>query len=124
MFVRGGLADIVCPPLALAVTYVALTVHAYLGEERQRTQIKETSRQYVAPLVVEEMLKDPGRLRLGGEEKALAVLFSDLEGFTTGIRALRADDGPSRVLADRCRIYLGEPPPEGRDGVAEQLVQA
>src|SRR5262245_34207134 len=29
------------------------------------------------------MLKDPSRLKLGGEEKTLTVLFSDLEGFTT-----------------------------------------
>ena len=39
--------------------------------------------QYVAGHVVEEMIKDPSRLRLGGEEKVLTVLFSDLEGFTT-----------------------------------------
>src|SRR5512138_2657176 len=39
--------------------------------------------QYVAPVVVEELLHDPGRLKLGGEEKALTVLFSDLEGFTS-----------------------------------------
>jgi adenylate cyclase len=37
----------------------------------------------VAPVVIEEMLKDPERLKLGGEEKVLTVLFSDLEGFTT-----------------------------------------
>ncbi len=39
--------------------------------------------QYVAPAVVEEMLKDPSRLRLGGEERVLTVLFSDLQGFTS-----------------------------------------
>jgi adenylate cyclase len=33
--------------------------------------------------VVEEILKDPSQLKLGGEEKVLTVLFSDLEGFTS-----------------------------------------
>jgi adenylate cyclase len=33
--------------------------------------------------VVEAMLEDPGRLTLGGEERVLTVLFSDLEGFTS-----------------------------------------
>ena len=74
---------IVYPLLALSVNYIALTVYSYVIEERQRKQIKETFRQYVAPVVVEQMLKDPSRLKLGGEEKILTVLFSDLEGFTT-----------------------------------------
>jgi adenylate cyclase len=29
------------------------------------------------------MLKDPARLKLGGDEKVLTVLFSDLQGFTS-----------------------------------------
>jgi adenylate cyclase len=37
----------------------------------------------VAPLVIDELLKQPDKLTLGGEEKELTVLFSDLEGFTT-----------------------------------------
>ncbi|HEU4368804.1 MAG TPA: adenylate/guanylate cyclase domain-containing protein [Methylomirabilota bacterium] len=74
--------NMVYPLLALLATYTALTAYAYVTEQRQRKRVKETFRQYVAPLVVEEMLKDPGRLRLGGEEKVLTVLFSDLEGFT------------------------------------------
>jgi adenylate cyclase len=37
----------------------------------------------VAPVVIEGMLKEPQRLKLGGEEKILTVLLSDLEGFTT-----------------------------------------
>ncbi len=74
---------VVYPLLALTVNYVALTVHSYVSEERQRRQIKQTFRQYVGPEVVEEILKNPSQLKLGGEEKVLTVLFSDLEGFTT-----------------------------------------
>jgi adenylate cyclase len=33
-------------------------------------------------VVIDEMLKEPDRLKLGGEEKVLTVLFSDLAGFT------------------------------------------
>jgi adenylate cyclase len=54
-------------------------VHLYVTEERERKKVKETFRHYVAPVVVEEMLKDPQRLKL----RILTVLFSDLEGFTT-----------------------------------------
>src|SRR2546422_2656319 len=75
--------NVVYPLLSLSTTYTALTAYYYVTEQRQRKKVKETFRQYVAPLVVEEMLKEPRRLKLGGEEKILTVLFSDLEGFTT-----------------------------------------
>ena len=75
--------NIVYPLLALAVNYTALTVYYYLTEERERKKIKGTFRHYVAPLVVERMLKDPDMLKLGGEEKVLTVLFCDLQGFTS-----------------------------------------
>ena len=46
---RGVWLDLVYPLLALSVNYLALTVYYYVSEERQRKQIKETFRQYVAP---------------------------------------------------------------------------
>jgi adenylate cyclase len=60
-----------------------LTAYYYITEERERKRIKGTFRQYVAPLVIEELLKAPDRLKLGGEEKLLTVLFSDIAGFTS-----------------------------------------
>ena len=72
----------VYPLLALVIAYTALTVFRYVTEERERKKLKGVFRQYVAPLVIDEMLKDPGRFQLGGEEKVLTVLFSDLWGFT------------------------------------------
>jgi adenylate cyclase len=84
LFVASGLwLNLVYPLLSLTLTFTTLTVYHVITEQRERKRIKGTFRQYVAPLVVEEMLKDPSRLRLGGEERVLTVLFSDLEGFTT-----------------------------------------
>ncbi len=74
--------NIVYPLMVLAITYTALTVYHYVTEERERKKIKGAFRHYVSPLVIDEMLKEPGRLKLGGEEKVLTVLFSDLAGFT------------------------------------------
>ncbi|MCG6983522.1 MAG: adenylate/guanylate cyclase domain-containing protein [Deltaproteobacteria bacterium] len=74
--------NVVYPLLAVAITYTALTVYHYMTEERERKKIKGAFRHYVAPIVIDEMLKEPGRLKLGGEEKILTVLFCDLQGFT------------------------------------------
>ncbi len=83
LFVHSGVwLNIVYPLLALSANYTVLTVYDYITEERERKKIKEAFQHYVAPVVIEEMLKEPGRLKLGGEEKVLTVLFSDLQGFT------------------------------------------
>jgi adenylate cyclase len=55
----------------------------YTTEGRQKRFIKNAFRQYLSPDVIEQVLADPEKLRLGGEKKALSIFFSDLQGFTT-----------------------------------------
>jgi adenylate cyclase len=84
LFVHAGVwLNIVYPLLALSANYTVLTVYHYATEERERKKIKGAFMHYVAPVVIEAMLKDPARLKLGGDEKVLTVLFSDLQGFTS-----------------------------------------
>lgn len=75
--------NMVYPIFALGATYTMLTVYRYVSEERERKRIKETFKHYVSADVIEEVLKAPGHLRIGGQEKMLTVLFSDLAGFTS-----------------------------------------
>jgi adenylate cyclase len=84
LFVNAGVwLSIIYPLLALAMSYTALTAYHYATEERERRRIKGAFTHYVAPAVIDEMLKDPARLKLGGDERVVTVLFSDLKGFTT-----------------------------------------
>lgn len=84
LFVHHNLwLNMVYPLMALVISYTFITVFRYTTVERDRKRIKGTFRQYVPPMVIEEMLKDPGQLKLGGEEKVLTVLFNDLERFTS-----------------------------------------
>jgi adenylate cyclase len=83
-FVRFGLwLDVVYPLLALGAVYMLLTLQHYVQEQRERRKVSNAFGRYVSPLVIEQMLADPSRLRLGGEQKVLTVLFSDLQGFTS-----------------------------------------
>src|SRR5207249_984463 len=43
---------------------------------------------------IEEVMKDPEHLRIGGQEKTLTVLFSDLAGFT----AFSEHNTPQQVI--------------------------
>jgi adenylate cyclase len=86
--------NMVYPIFALAATYTILTVYRYVVEERERIRIKNTFKQYVSAEVIEDALKDPEHLRVGGQERMLTVLFSDLAGFT----AFSEHNTPSQVI--------------------------
>ncbi len=80
---RGLWLNMVYPLLALVLVYTVVTVHRYIGEELERKKIRSAFGRYAPAAVITEMLKDPGKLQLGGEERELTVLFCDLKGFTT-----------------------------------------
>ena len=82
-FVKGVWLNIVFPTLTVGLVYTGITVFRYVTEEREKRKIKGAFQTYVHPSVVNEMLKDPARLKLGGEKKMLTVLFSDIKGFTS-----------------------------------------
>jgi adenylate cyclase len=54
-----------------------------MTEQREKKYIRQTFSKFVSKSVVDELLKDPDKLKLGGEKKILTVLFSDIRGFTT-----------------------------------------
>ena len=88
----GVLLNIIYPLLTLIVTYTSLTVYHYVTEERERKKIKGAFSYYVSTSVVNEMLKHPDRLKLGGDKKDLSVLFSDIRGFTSISENLSPED--------------------------------
>jgi len=77
------LVSIIYPIMGLLLTYITITAYHYMVEEKEKRRIRTTFQHYLAAPVVEEILKDPDKLKLGGEEKELTVLFSDIRGFTT-----------------------------------------
>jgi len=92
-FVNYGLwFNITYPLAALIVLYVSHTIYKYVTEERERKKIKGAFTYYVSSSVVNEMLKHPEKLKLGGERKELTVLFSDIKGFTTIAEGLTPEE--------------------------------
>ncbi len=75
--------QIVTPLLAVAFTYVGNTVFQYLSERREKATIRNAFGRYLPEKVVAQLIDNPGLLKLGGEERVLSILFSDVAGFTT-----------------------------------------
>ena len=93
LFVDFGFwVNMVYPLLVVLLVYTGLTVYHYLTEERERKKIRGAFSYYVSSSVVNEMLKDPSRLKLGGDKKELSVLFSDIRSFTSLSEGMTPED--------------------------------
>lgn len=75
--------QIVTPVLAVGFTYVGNVLYQYLGERKEKATIRNAFGRYLPEKVVEQLIANPGLLKLGGEVRFLSVLFSDVAGFTT-----------------------------------------
>lgn len=84
MFVNSGIwLNIVYPSISILATYMAITIFHYMAEEKEKRKVKKAFQYYLTSSVVNEVLKNPEKLKLGGEKKELSVLFSDIRGFTS-----------------------------------------
>ena len=70
-------------PLALIILdYGSITAADFLQSELERRRTRAMFSRYVSPAVVDEIMKDPTRVALGGERMMVTVMFTDIRGFT------------------------------------------
>lgn len=69
-------------PLGIFLLYTVLEGKR-AKEKEEKQKLRGAFQQYVSASVVEEITKNPEKLKLGGEKKVLSVFFSDIRGFTT-----------------------------------------
>ena len=70
-------------PLFILLIYAYQYLKSYIEERAHRMRLSSAFKKYVAPQVVDQLLKDERfELKLGGELRAIAVLFIDIRGFT------------------------------------------
>jgi adenylate cyclase len=81
--VHNLLIDFTYPLISSWLIYLVLTFVNYFREQRQRQQIRSAFGFYLSPPLVEQLAKSPEKLVLGGEERRMTILFSDVRGFTT-----------------------------------------
>lgn len=82
-FNRGLIMNILYVPLVVLFTFGAETTHLYFTERKSKLQLRGAFSKYVSPSIVEEVIKNPDTLKLGGTRKEITVFFSDIRGFTT-----------------------------------------
>jgi adenylate cyclase len=77
------LYDPVYPTLTAIILFLYLTYASYAREEAQRRLVRGQFSRYMSPKLVEELAKNPDKLKLGGEMRDMTLLFCDVRGFTT-----------------------------------------
>jgi adenylate cyclase len=77
------LIDFTYPLMSSWLIYLVLAFVNYFREQKQRQQIRSAFGFYLSPHMVEQLARSPERLVLGGEERRMTILFSDVRGFTT-----------------------------------------
>lgn len=75
--------NLVYPPLALLLTYTGVVFYRVIFEQGQARVLRGVLGQYLSPSVVAHVTRDPDSLKLGGDEREMTVMFSDLRGFTS-----------------------------------------
>jgi class 3 adenylate cyclase/CHASE2 domain-containing sensor protein len=101
LFANGFIVNVSLPFITVCALFVGITSYKYFTEERNKRALKSTFAKYVSPSVVEEILKDPSNIELGGKKMELTVMFSDVRGFTTISEKL-----DPRALSNLLNSYL------------------
>ena len=70
----------------------------YYTTYQLKEQIKKQFQKYLSPEMVEELQKDPSKLKLGGERKEMTFMFMDICGFTPISEAYKNNDDPEGLV--------------------------
>ncbi|MCU0848184.1 MAG: adenylate/guanylate cyclase domain-containing protein [Spirochaetes bacterium] len=71
------------PTIMIGASFTLMVTYRVLTEQQEKKYIRQTFSKFVSKSVVDDLLKHPDKLKLGGDKKILTVLFSDIRGFTS-----------------------------------------
>ena len=78
----GPVLPFVSPIAAFAVATAFGETFDGAQARRERKLIRQAFQQFISPAVVQQLMDDPSKLELRGEEREISTIFTDLQGFT------------------------------------------
>lgn len=73
----------VAATLIMVLNYLAISVLRFVVSEKDKRFLRSTLSTYVSKTVVDEIVKDPSKLRLGGDTMDCTAIFTDIRSFST-----------------------------------------
>jgi adenylate cyclase len=95
--------DTIAPAGAVFVCHAGNMLAFFMRERLERQRIRGMFAMYVPDKVIKVLTENPELMNLGGEERELSILFSDLAGFTPFAESL-----PPGELVEWLNEYLSE----------------
>jgi adenylate cyclase len=95
------LIDFTYPLMSTTAIYLTLIFFSFVREQAQRRQIRSAFGQYLSPALVEQLAQSPEKLVLGGEEREMTIMFSDVRGFTTISESYKSNPQGLTALMNR-----------------------
>ncbi|MGM4965457.1 CHASE2 domain-containing protein [Tardiphaga sp. 1201_B9_N1_1] len=95
------LIDFTYPLLSTTLIYLTLIFSNFVREQAQRRRIRSAFSQYLSPALVAQLAQSPEKLVLGGEEREMTIMFSDVRGFTTISESYKHDPHGLTTLMNR-----------------------
>jgi adenylate cyclase len=84
--------ELIRPTLAILFSFMFVFIYRYVDEERNKRYIKNMFQHYLTANVVDELLKRPELLKLGGERRMATAFFSDIKDFTSTSEKLEPEE--------------------------------
>lgn len=82
-YARGYWWPVMAGEAGAGLALVGAVVVNYATEGRQKAFLKNAFKHYLGAEVIEQIIADPSKLRLGGEKRELTIFFSDIEKFSS-----------------------------------------
>ena len=86
----------------ILLTFLVITFHStflrFILEFKAKQQIRKQFEKYLDPRQVAILVKDPSKLKLGGERKEMSFLFMDIVGFTPISEYYKNNDDPEGLV--------------------------
>ncbi|MCQ2577854.1 MAG: CHASE2 domain-containing protein [Treponema sp.] len=83
---------IVIPAASLIFTFISVIIIKYLSESHDRKFIQDAFSQCLNPNVVKDIIKDPSCMKLGGENRTMTAIFTDIQKFSSISEVLSASE--------------------------------
>lgn len=101
---------ILTPALTILLAAITQSGYKYVEVAREKAYIRNAFNHYLSTDVINEILDDPERLRLGGEKRNLTAMFTDVKGFSSISETLDPEELVrllNRYLSEMSDIILG-----------------